>query len=522
MRTFYTLSVFVFSLGAFVSFGQDRNTTNENFEPIRNDLAKWDAVRGPWLAASMEAMANNQPIPVRTFPENFTPNQMMRMVDPGTRANIQRTAQQNSSESQTTFWRDINRYASAGNCSPVMARSYGDPHIVSFDGARYSFQTVGEFVMAKSAQGDVEVQARQKPQQEDFSLNTAVAMNVAGDRLGIYAEDYPDADYSTPVRLNGRSLHLTGSTYFLDHGGTIQKSGNSYFIHWPTGESAEVKMRNSRDMSFMDISVNVLPCAATSYNGVLGNANGNANDDFDLGVSMRTPRDPFGDDNYASRERQAQIARMLADQYRVDDFTTLFDYSIGRNTMSFTDRSFPRIYRTINDLDQRRIDRSRRMCEQNGIAARDMNGCIYDNAFLEIEAPREPIVHDPVADTRELRVVREPVINANPPREPKPVQAEPRIVDERVSTTPESISKETIKEPVKEEVRAKEPVERVSSPKPTPVVKPTPTPKPKPPVARPTPRPSPPVAKPKPTPTPKPKPAPKVTPKPRPGVGGRP
>ena len=512
MRTFYTLSVFVFSLGTFVSFGQERTTPVENFEPIRTELAQWDAVRGPWLASSMEAMATNQPIPVRTFPENFTPNQMMRMVDPGTRASIQRTAQQNSSESQSTFWRNINRYTSVGSCAPRMARSYGDPHIVSFDGARFSFQTVGEFVLASSSAGDVEVQARQKPQGEDFSLNTAVAMNVAGDRLGIYAEDYPDADYSTPVRLNGRSLHLTGSSYFLDHGGTIQKSGNSYFIHWPTGESAEVKMRSSRDMSFMDISVNVLPCAVTSYNGVLGNANGISGDDFDLGASMRTQRDPFGDDNYASRERQAQIARMLGDQHRVDDFSTLFDYSIGRNTMSFTDRSFPRIYRTINDLDQRRIDRSRRMCEQSGIAASDINGCIFDNAFLEIEAPREPIVHDPVADTRELRELREPVINENPPREPKPVIREARTV-EQGTTNPQPISKE----PDNNEVRTKEPVESVSSPKPTPVVKPNP-------VVKPIPRPSPPVVKPKPAPkpAPKPKPTPKVTPATKSGVGTKP
>src|SRR5690606_36921943 len=100
---------------------------------------------------------------------------------------------------------------------------------------------------------------------DDFSLNTAVAMNVAGDRLAIYAEDYPDADYSTPVRLNGRSLQLNGSTYFLDHGGTIQKSGQSYFVHWPNGESAEIKMRRSGSMELMDISIYILPCVVTGY-----------------------------------------------------------------------------------------------------------------------------------------------------------------------------------------------------------------------------------------------------------------
>ena len=412
MRSITTL---ILVTATFISFAQEK--VNSGFEPIRNELQQWDVIRGAWLANSMEAMANNQPVPQRTFPENFTPNQMLRMVDQNTRSNIRSTANNNSNGNQDAeFWRRVNRTVESTFCSPKQARTYGDPHMVSFDGARYSFQTVGEFVLTKSSGGDVEVQTRQRPQSDDFSLNTAVAMNVGGDRLAIYAEDYPDADYSTPVRLNGQSLRLNGSTYFLDHGGTIQKSGQSYFIHWPNGESAEVKMRSSGGMSFMDVSVNILPCAVSSYSGVLGNANGIERDDFDPGIVV--PRsafeDPFDDDNYVNRERQAYIAKAIADKYRVTDFTTLFDYPIGRNTESFTDRSFPRVYRTINDLDQRNRDRARQRCEQMGISSRDMNGCIYDNAFLNIEPTIETRVNDPVASTPSLRKIDREVINRNP------------------------------------------------------------------------------------------------------------
>ncbi|MEJ6617535.1 MAG: VWD domain-containing protein [Crocinitomicaceae bacterium] len=400
---------------AVFSFGQEKITAG--FEPIRKELHQWDVIRGPWLANSIEAIANDQPIPPRTFPENFTPNQMLRMVDQNTRNNIRNTSNENRTNSQNAeFWNRVNRTVESAYCAPKQARTYGDPHMVSFDGARYSFQTVGEFVLTKSSRGDVEVQTRQKPQSDDFSLNTAVAMNVGGDRLAIYAEDYPDADYSTPVRLNGQSLRLNGSTYFLDHGGTVQKSGQSYFVHWPNGESAEVKMRSSGGMSFMDVSVNILPCVVSSYEGVLGNANGIERDDFDPGIIV--PRsgfeDPFDDDNYVNRERQAYISKVIADRYRVTDFTTLFDYPIGRNTESYTDRSFPRVYRSINDLDQRNRDRARQRCEQNGISSRDMNGCIYDNAFLNLEPVKEPRVNDPVASTPTLRKIDREVINRNP------------------------------------------------------------------------------------------------------------
>ncbi len=414
MRTFTTL---ILVLSTVFSFAQEKIT--HGFEPIRKELQQWDVIRGAWLANSIEAIANDQPVPQRTFPENFTPNQMLRMVDQNTINNIRNSTNAiSTSEQDAEFWRRVNRTVESAYCSPKQARSYGDPHMVSFDGARYSFQTVGEFVLTKSNKGDVEVQTRQRPQNDDFSLNTAVAMNVGGDRLAIYAEDYPDADYSTPVRLNGQSVHLTGSTYFLDHGGTVQKSGQSYFVHWPNGESAEVKMRSTGGMAFMDVSVNILPCVVSNYSGVLGNANGIERDDFDPGIIV--PRsgfeDPFDDDNYVNRERQAYIAKVIADKYRVSDFTTLFDYAIGRNTESFTDRSFPRVYRSVNDLDQRSRDRARQRCEQNGISSRDMNGCVYDNAFLNIEPVKEPRINDPVASTPTLRKIDREVINRNPVR----------------------------------------------------------------------------------------------------------
>ncbi len=433
MRTITTL---IIVSTAIFSFAQEKVT--QGFEPIRKELHQWDVIRGEWLANSIEAIANDQPVPQRTFPENFTPNQMLRMVDQNTRNTIRNTANANTkSDQDAQFWRRVNRTVESAYCTPLQARTYGDPHMVSFDGARYSFQTVGEFVLTKSDKGDVEVQTRQRPQNDDFSLNTAVAMNVGGDRLAIYAEDYPDADYSTPVRLNGQSLRLTGSTYFLDHGGTIQKSGQSYFVHWPNGESAEVKMRSSGGMAFMDVSVNILPCVVSSCSGVLGNANGIERDDFDPGIVVPHSafEDPFDDDNYVNRERQAYIAKVIADKYRVTDFTTLFDYPIGRNTESFTDRSFPRVYRSINDLDQRNRDRARQRCLDNGVSSRDMNGCIYDNAFLNLDPVREPVIHDPVASTPTLRKIEREVINRNPvpsPTDggnPAPVRGDVNTID---------------------------------------------------------------------------------------------
>ena len=64
MRTINTLLTFSLLFLSYVSIGQEKITSE--FEPIRNELTQWDAIRGPWLASSIEALANNEPVPQRT------------------------------------------------------------------------------------------------------------------------------------------------------------------------------------------------------------------------------------------------------------------------------------------------------------------------------------------------------------------------------------------------------------------------------------------------------------------------
>ena len=96
---------------------------------------------------------------------------------------------------------------------PVQGRSYGDPHINTFDDVHYVFQTAGEFVLTKAQVGSFEVQARQKPvaSLENVSLNSAVAMQVCGHRVAVYAQDAPD-NSSTAVWLDGVPTQLTAAT----------------------------------------------------------------------------------------------------------------------------------------------------------------------------------------------------------------------------------------------------------------------------------------------------------------------
>lgn len=400
---------------------------SQDFQPIRSELTKWDPIRGEWLASSLVAMSKQEAIPDRTFPEDFTPAEMLRMVPESNMTNIQQTAnanQRNATDSTgRNEWNVISSVVERPSCKPIMGRTYGDPHLVSFDGASYSFQTVGEFVLAKSVSKNLEIQARQQPQSDDFSLNTAVAMNVAGDRVSIYANEKPDNISNTALRVNGAPVNISRNTYFLPHGGTIRYSSNSYIITWPTGEVVNAQIRNSSRMNFINVTVQVYPCAQNDLEGLLGNANGQKNDDFETRTASNRPTymafSSFGNDqmerasNAAEKEYLAFLARDYARDFRVTHTTTLFDYGFGQNTLSFTDESFPRVHRTVGDLSNDRQEAARRNCEGQGVSREEMRGCIYDNAYLEIPPSPRLTIKDPT-DGVVLARVEKPIKNVNP------------------------------------------------------------------------------------------------------------
>lgn len=413
---------------AFVSFSSLNAQTDkftQDFQPIRAELTKWDPIRGEWLASSMVSIAKKEPIPDRTFPENYTPAEMMKMVPESNRAAIQRiatTSTQNADSTSRGNWQSINNQLARPSCKPTMGRTYGDPHLSSFDGATYSFQTVGEFVLVKSASQNIEIQARQQPQSDDFSLNTALAMNVGGDRVCIYANEKPDNISNCALRLNGSPLYITSGTYYLPHGGTIRYSMNDYVVTWPTGEVATVDVRRSGIMSFLNVAVQVFPCSQNDLEGLLGNANGRQNDDFDVRGNNNRPTymafSTFGGSqmqqasNEMEKEYLAFLARDYARQFRVTPTTSLFDYGIGQSTFTYTDESFPRVHRTVNDLSPDRQNAARTKCEENGIRGDELKGCIFDQAYLELPPSPKPQVKDLTLGVQMPKLDR-PVNNVN-------------------------------------------------------------------------------------------------------------
>ncbi len=275
-------------------------------------------------------------------------------------------------------------------------KSYGDPHVKTFDGHRYSFQTVGEFILVKHKNCRFEVQVRQVPLNTSVSLNSAVAMRVGDNLVGFYAQDFPDSDTNNPLRINGKPAVVEGKFLSLSNDGKIYKNGNNYVVEWSTGEKVVTRIYQRGQFNYMDISVFISDSQSNQIIGLLGNANGNPKDDlrFRNGKKLST-KSTYGNVknlvnrispvrlplNQAMNRYLKKLNQDFGDSWRISQEESLFDYASNQSTNTFTNRSFPSEYLTLGRLSTSELQSAQATCRQQNVAPDLMEGCIFDVAY---------------------------------------------------------------------------------------------------------------------------------------------
>ncbi len=238
------------------------------------------------------------------------------------------------------------------------AWSAGEPHLQTFEGYGYDFQAAGEFVLVRSASGDLEVQARQEPTGSGHvTMNTAVAVRIGGSVVEVNDSDVVIDGEATP-KSEFRSHDPPGGGAVLDANGTIR-------FMWPDGS----------EMSFVGRSlvIGLASARAGAVEGLLGDLDGDPRDDL------------LGPDGTAllsdGRLTYDEIYEDLAETWLVTDRTALFTYPDGVTTATYRDESVPGFRLTAGALDPARVADAEDACRNQGIE--DPTGfahCVFDVA----------------------------------------------------------------------------------------------------------------------------------------------
>jgi len=236
----------------------------------------------------------------------------------------------------------------------------GDVHLVTFDHLAYDFQGVGEFVSVRSIDDNFEIQTRKRPWRTSrvVSVNSAVAMNVAGDRIGIYNDRDP------ALYINGVPT-LIANDLMLPNGGIIRISPWVYIIEWPDGIQVQVYQK----CSYLNLKILLPETMRGLVEGLLGNFNGNRADDLTTRDGIILSHSPSF----------SQLYQQYGESWRITQEESLFDYLEGTTTETYTDKTFPGSSVTTAVLSDSQREQAEQICRDAGVTDPViLEACILD------------------------------------------------------------------------------------------------------------------------------------------------
>lgn len=228
------------------------------------------------------------------------------------------------------------------------AANEGDPHIRTVDNTNYDFQSSGEFVALRSADG-FEVQTRQTPvptagilgPNPHTGLSTCVSVNSAvAARVGDHRVTYqPSLKADGPegqmdLRVDGVETALSDTGVALAHGGRVVRSAvGGLRIEFPTGAilTATPEFWTSQGKWYVNVNIS----GAEAYEGIMGAIlPGSWLPGLPDGSSLGPIPSDLG-------ERYDILYSKFSDAWRVTKDTSLFDYAPDTSTADFTLPDWP-------------------------------------------------------------------------------------------------------------------------------------------------------------------------------------
>ncbi len=240
-------------------------------------------------------------------------------------------------------------------CSAGCGGSNGDPHLRTIDRARYDFQAAGEYVLLRSPDSSVEIQARQVQCGSSckITVNSAVAARVNGHRVAFYATSSGLPD----VRIDGAATTAASvASADLGTGASLAAHQRGYELDFPDGTKLWA-------LSVGGSAFNILVLPSESLRASGGGLMGRV----PTGGAFQIPALPDGSTLPVPKDRADRyhlLYEVFGPAWRVTTATSLFDYDAGETTDSFTVPGFPpqTVPESIDDLDPAAVVAARTAC----------------------------------------------------------------------------------------------------------------------------------------------------------------
>jgi hypothetical protein len=268
-----------------------------------------------------------------------------------------------------------------GTCNLPGGGGTGDPHMFTFDGLRYEYQPIGEFVLATDNKTFTAHVRTEQYGGSRASIQTAVSVDIGADtKVSVYARENPRLRVNgapAVIPCVGAQIPVNGSLcagrIVFESGAAVQYNGSNQFkIYLADGSHLDVNVAATTGGDYLNTYFYAGGDVAPAIVGLYGNVNGNPADDLVTreGVTMTQPvnfNDMYG---------------VFANSWRVTNTESLFDYAPGKTTLSFSNFAFPGAPMTTKDLPQADHDAALAACKAAGVPADQLEECALDAALM--------------------------------------------------------------------------------------------------------------------------------------------
>ncbi|WP_184173467.1 VWD domain-containing protein, partial [Rhabdobacter roseus] len=246
------------------------------------------------------------------------------------------------------------------------AESWGDPHLITFDGLKYDFQAWGEFVAAKSLTDNFEVQVRYIGSNGGvFSFNNGIAIQTGGDVI---------SNTNAGLFINGTRQNSNFTTISLQGGGTISYEDSRY----GRGVKVVSKWGDIVRMHGNHPRITLNKSRKGKIVGLFGNYDGNPKNDLLLKDNKIIDISDLKEDNFSLRLPFERIYPVLPEAWRVTQSSSLFHYQAGESTAIYTVLDYPK---SIPTFTTERREWARKACMDGGVTKEPyLSACIFDVA----------------------------------------------------------------------------------------------------------------------------------------------